>query len=125
MNWIRKDRRLAIYIRDGLACGWCGLTLEDGIILTLDHFLPRVLGGSNESTNLFTSCMDCNRKRCSTPAREFAHIVAGWFDGFSAADILTTIVRQMKRPLDRPAARAILAKRRKFSDAIKHARKVA
>lgn len=24
MNWIRQDKRLAIYLRDGLACVWCG-----------------------------------------------------------------------------------------------------
>lgn len=28
MNWIRKDKRLAIYMRDGMACVYCGLTLD-------------------------------------------------------------------------------------------------
>ncbi|KKK72946.1 hypothetical protein LCGC14_2898780, partial [marine sediment metagenome] len=30
MNWIRPEKRLAIYLRDGLACCYCGATVEDG-----------------------------------------------------------------------------------------------
>ena len=40
MNWIRKEKRLSIYLRDGLACVWCGQAVEDGIKLTLDHLIP-------------------------------------------------------------------------------------
>jgi len=45
MNWIRKEKRLAIYLRDGLACGYCGQSIEDGAKLTLDG--ERVLAGYN------------------------------------------------------------------------------
>lgn len=29
MNWIRQEKRYAIYLRDGLACVWCKATIED------------------------------------------------------------------------------------------------
>ena len=29
MNWLPKARRLAIYLRDGLACAYCGASVED------------------------------------------------------------------------------------------------
>ena len=47
MNWIKPAKRLALYLRDGLACAYCGDGIEDGIRLTLDHLTPHSLGGSN------------------------------------------------------------------------------
>jgi hypothetical protein len=49
MNWIRQEKRLAIYLRDGLACCWCGFTVEDGVRFTLDHIVPRQMGGGNDA----------------------------------------------------------------------------
>ena len=63
-KWIRNDRRLAIYLRDGLACVYCGQSVEeDGIVMTLDHLKPRSKGGKNEPTNLITACKTCNSSR--------------------------------------------------------------
>ena len=39
-NWINVRRRLAIYLRDGMACVYCGSGIEDGIKMTLDHVIP-------------------------------------------------------------------------------------
>ena len=33
-NWIRPEKRRALYLRDGLACVYCGDSLEDGARLT-------------------------------------------------------------------------------------------
>lgn len=71
-NWIRKDKRLAIYLRDGLCCAYCGNTLEDGADLTLDHVLACELGGTNAHTNLVTACLSCNSQK-----RDLA--MADWF----------------------------------------------
>lgn len=80
-NWIRKKRRHAIYARDGLACVWCGRTglvvgscAEDGA--TLDHFLAREHGGTNETSNLLTCCFACNSRRGSMSVLEFAGVIA-------------------------------------------------
>jgi 5-methylcytosine-specific restriction endonuclease McrA len=63
MNWIRKEKRLAIYLRDGLACCYCGGAVEDGAKLTLDHIKCHDHGGSNDATNLVTCCHSCNSAR--------------------------------------------------------------
>lgn len=55
-RWIQPSTRLAIYHRDGFACVYCGHGAEDGAVLSLDHVLACELGGSNEPTNLVTSC---------------------------------------------------------------------
>lgn len=54
MNWIRPTTRLAIYLRDGLACVYCGQALEDGVQLTLDHIKPWCRGGRHSPGNLVT-----------------------------------------------------------------------
>ena len=46
MNWLRPEKRLAIYIRDGLACAYCGEGIEDGATLTLDHLIPTCKAGA-------------------------------------------------------------------------------
>lgn len=70
-GWIRPEKRWAIYLRDGLTCGLCGDPVEriasSGRFLTLDHVLPRCLGGSNHETNLRTLCDRCNRIRRAHP----------------------------------------------------------
>ena len=48
MNWLRPEKRLAIYLRDGLACCYCGSGVEDGVKLTLDHLTPHSQGGTND-----------------------------------------------------------------------------
>ena len=67
-KWIRPEKRLAIYIRDGLACVYCSRSgvREAGQLparLTLDHLHPRALGGTNHESNLITACRDCNNAR--------------------------------------------------------------
>ncbi len=68
-NWIRRDKRLAIYLRDGEACIWCGHSIEDGVELTLDHLIPCELGGGNHESNLVTACRHCNCSRQDLPIR--------------------------------------------------------
>ena len=65
-KWIRPDKRLAIYMRDGFTCAYCGSSgVRDRVPLTLDHLQPRELGGTNEATNLVCACRDCNTNRRS------------------------------------------------------------
>jgi len=73
-KWIRPEKRLAIYLRDGMACAYCGRGIEDtdeSPQLTLDHITPRSKGGSNEATNLITACVRCNSRRKDMPLRTF------------------------------------------------------
>lgn len=74
MNWITPTRRLAIYLRDGFACAYCGVDLHNtqrgGI--ALDHLVCRSVGGSNKSENLVTVCKPCNSKRGDTKWTKYA-----------------------------------------------------
>ena len=62
MAWITKEKRLAIYLRDGFKCAYCGEDLRnvDPSAITLDHLAPRCKGGNNDEKNLVTSCRPCN-----------------------------------------------------------------
>jgi CRISPR/Cas system Type II protein with McrA/HNH and RuvC-like nuclease domain len=65
LNYIRyhtrtlRANRSRIYKRDGFECVYCGSSKN----LTLDHVIPRSRGGTNEWTNLVTSCFKCNSKK--------------------------------------------------------------
>jgi len=94
MNWVRQEKRAALYERDGRRCLQCGRGTNDGVTLTLDHLVPRSVctavaeldpkteivvdgeitvfaGKPNESHNLVTMCGDCNSSRGATPWTEF------------------------------------------------------
>ena len=62
-SWIRKDKRLAIHLRDGLCCVYCGASVEDGASLQLDHYVRVQDGGSNKASNLVTACAFCNNSK--------------------------------------------------------------
>lgn len=64
-KWITKVRRLAIYIRDGFCCLYCGRDLKAAkpSEVHLDHLSPREAGGSDDPTNLITACRSCNCAR--------------------------------------------------------------
>lgn len=107
MNWIRQDKRLAIYLRDGCACVWCGAKVEDGAKLTLDHLVPHSKGGSNEHPNLVTACHRCNTSRGARNPVKFAKVVAEYLDhGVDYHDILKGIRKTTSRSLTRPMAEA-------------------
>ncbi len=112
MNWIRQEKRLALYLRDGLACCWCGATVEDGAKLTLDHCQPHSKGGSNQADNLITSCARCNSSRGDRPMAVFARAVAEYLDhGITAKEILTHINNTRKRQLPKDEAKTLIARR--------------
>lgn len=112
MNWIRQTTRLAIYLRDGLACCWCGDAVENGAQLTLDHVVPHSKGGSNDPANLVTCCHRCNSSRGSRSVPKFAAAVAGYLNhDADAAEIIRHIRATVRRQLPRAEAREMIARR--------------
>jgi 5-methylcytosine-specific restriction endonuclease McrA len=73
-QWIRADKRLAIYLRDRFLCLYCCRDLHDAdpADVTLDHVRPRSGGGSNGEGNLITACRSCNCARQDRPLARFA-----------------------------------------------------
>lgn len=78
-NWIRAEKRVAIYERDGWECVYCGrgprqqtpLRLT-GVVLSLDHLVPQSQNGSNDAKNLVTACISCNSSRQDKAWTEYA-----------------------------------------------------
>jgi len=73
-GWLSKKRgvrfnRKNIWLRDQGCCQYCGHKL-DLRKATLDHVLPRSLGGKTVWANVVTACLDCNQKKANrTPDR--------------------------------------------------------
>ncbi len=84
-KWIRREKRLAIYARDGFKCAYCGSSHK----LHLDHLNPRSNGGNHKARNLITACAVCNMRRGNTPWWEFA----------DTGDVITRIKRQRRRSI--------------------------
>ena len=109
-NWIRPEKRLSIYLRDGLGCAYCGAGVEQGIKLTLDHLTPHSQGGSNKETNLVSCCLSCNSARGTRDVKEFATGVAA-YRGTDAEAILAGIRDRVRRVLPLAEAKALIARR--------------
>jgi hypothetical protein len=62
---ISKRLRFEVLRRDGYACRYCGAKAPE-VVLHVDHVIPEALGGSDEPSNLATSCEDCNSGKAST-----------------------------------------------------------
>jgi 5-methylcytosine-specific restriction endonuclease McrA len=101
-KWIRPEKRLAIYIRDGFQCAYCGRDLRNAAPeeVNLDHLLPRSAGGGNEATNLITSCRSCNCSRQDKP----------WID-YATGGAIDRIEQLRNMPLNVALAKAILEDR--------------
>lgn len=69
---VGRHKRKRVYARDKYACRYCHCTVQ----LTIDHVVPKRLGGSNDDSNLLTCCRSCNsRKGSRTPQDAGMHIL--------------------------------------------------
>jgi hypothetical protein len=98
-SWIRKEKRLALYIRDEFTCCYCGRQLKGANPreVTLDHLVPRNAGGDNQPSNLVTACLSCNSSRQDKP----------WVD-FATGGAVERIQTRRTQPINVPLARAII-----------------
>jgi 5-methylcytosine-specific restriction endonuclease McrA len=120
MNWISQHKRLAIYLRDGLACCYCGASVTDEVKLTLDHIIPHSHGGSNNETNLVTCCHTCNSIRGNRSVEAFAQATAEYRNNeLKASDIVKHIAKTSSRPLDIPYAKELISRQGSCFKALK------
>ena len=62
---VSKRLRYEILRRDNHTCRYCGRTAPN-VPLCVDHVVPVALGGTDDPTNLVTSCEPCNSGKTST-----------------------------------------------------------
>lgn len=62
---VSKRLRYEVLRRDGYKCRYCGKGAPD-VEITVDHVIPRALGGSDEPTNLCAACRTCNDGKTSS-----------------------------------------------------------
>lgn len=118
-KWITRQKRLAIYLRDGMACAYCGTGIEDGVELSLDHVTPHCNGGNNHESNLVTCCKKCNSSRGNRSVSEFAEAVANYLNhGITANDIVTHVFNCIGRSLNIEEAKEIVNKRSSWSETL-------
>lgn len=58
--------RINVFRRDNYECQYCGSRRQ----LTIDHIVPRSLGGRDSWENLVTACQECNTRKGNTPLEE-------------------------------------------------------
>ncbi len=58
--------RKGVLLRDKYACQYCG-AIPGAHLLTLDHIVPRALGGRSTWENLVTACRPCNSRKANKP----------------------------------------------------------
>ncbi len=59
-NWYAVLNKANIFRRDNHTCQYCGAR---DVPLTIDHIIPKVLGGKDTWNNLVTACIRCNNKK--------------------------------------------------------------
>lgn len=103
---------MAVYLRDGLACAYCGQSVEDGVSLTLDHLVARSAGGAHRVDNLVTACRRCNSVRKDRPVTEFAGGLAEYLNGGLTGDVILAHIQDcLSRPLPLAEAKNLIARR--------------
>lgn len=61
---VTKRTRYEVLRRDNHTCRYCGATAPDAEI-TVDHVVPKSLGGGDDPSNLVAACRDCNSGKAS------------------------------------------------------------
>ena len=64
-NKSQKELRKAIWGKSGGVCSHCGRKVASEKERTIDHVIPKILGGGNDSRNLMPLCAHCNKSRAS------------------------------------------------------------
>lgn len=121
-KWLRPEKRLAIYLRDGFLCAYCLRNLADAPATqrTIDHVMPVKLGGDNHEHNLCLACKKCNDTKQDQTAWAFLarDVKPG---GNNDAFILrrNRLLRLLDTPLNRTLAKTIIAGTLDLSDVLK------
>jgi hypothetical protein len=122
-RWIHPAVRRAIYVRDGHACMYCGARESARCKLSLDHVVPKCLGGADEPENLVTVCCRCNFRRQDKSLEAFFAVLSaeGKQTGLIAGKVQTAIAT----PIDLAAGKAEQREINRIAREVRAARKAA
>jgi len=59
-----KELKKIVWAKTGGICAHCGKPAH-GKTATIEHFVPKTIGGSIDQRNLVPLCKDCNKRRMS------------------------------------------------------------
>src|SRR5690625_2401140 len=98
-------KKMAFFLRDGLACVFCGSEMENGAKLTVSEVEKDYGFATNfEGTNRVTCCERCEGMRGDRGLRVFCKAVASYLGDRSGAEILRHVRNQArKRPKGKEA----------------------
>lgn len=65
-----RAKKKALYVMQGGKCAYCGNHVPRAAA-TLDHVVPRALGGNNAMENLKVACWHCNQAKADKPPHVF------------------------------------------------------
>lgn len=110
-NWIRREKRLAIYLRDHFRCVYCDRNLArvKAKLRCLDHVIPVTKGGTNHENNLVLSCKVCNERKGDKLGTDYA----------KAPIVAARLVAQLATPINRELGKALLDGTLDLSDVLK------
>lgn len=83
------NRRMALFFQQRGRCIWCGVACclsgkknrkKARAYFTVDHIVPRYLGGTSDSANLAGACQGCNGKRAIALNRNRDVLVQRFFE---------------------------------------------
>lgn len=60
--------RAEVLERDSYTCHYCHRTSDEGVIIGIDHVIPRSKGGPHTLNNLVACCNSCNSRKHVSPA---------------------------------------------------------
>jgi len=74
---VEQKKRRRIFLRDAYACRYCGYDMALHFpyphlgVLTVDHIVPKIAGGTDRNDNLATCCYSCNTRKRHRRVSEF------------------------------------------------------
>jgi 5-methylcytosine-specific restriction endonuclease McrA len=65
--------RLVLAAEQGGRCHYCGraMTVDGPRMATVEHRVPRALGGGNERANVVAACLSCNQEKADMTEAQF------------------------------------------------------
>lgn len=93
MSQWSKAKRAKVYTSGSGMCGYCGVFLHEHE-LTIDHVIPKSMGGSNGLSNLMCSCKTCNSSKGTKSLEDYRLYISIGKSKYSGV-ITTTQYKQL------------------------------